>query len=137
MIYIMDKELGTKYKLNLSLENFILIKLLLPLSYVLYGLTVAFVLTIIGFSDTLSLTLLGAAYLVNIPLSISKKYRSPIDRLFSFLASPVLDSIVTVDNPEANTERINKTSIRVIEQALNSDEVLKLCKNVNKCFHLN
>lgn len=137
MIYILDKETGDKYKVvSMSLKKLMLIRLLLPVSYVLYGLIVAFILTIIGFSDKLSLILLAVAYIVNIPLSVSKKQRSFIDILYSFLAAPILDSMLVLVNPQTKKERINEILIRGIEQ-VSTDKMLKLCEKFDRRFHLN
>jgi len=74
MIYLIDKETGQKYKLmNASPLKLMIVRLLLPVSYVFYGLIIAFVLKIIGFSGQLSLMLLAIAYIVNIPLSIHRE----------------------------------------------------------------
>ncbi len=133
MLYIMDKETGTKYKVvNVSLKKLALVRLLLPVSYVLYGLIIAFVLTMIDFSSKLSLTLLAIAYIVNIPLSVSKKHRSFIDMLHSFLAAPIIDSMLVLENPQAKRERIDERLIRQMEQ-VNTGEMLK---KFDKCLNL-
>jgi hypothetical protein len=90
---VINKITGESHKIEISYVKLMLIKLLLPVSYVLYGLIIATILKTFIPNSILLPIILVSAYLINIPMSLSKNGISFVDRIHNFLISPITNSM--------------------------------------------
>lgn len=99
MLYIKDNKTKCEYKINSV--SLLLIGFSYPISFLLYGISIALMFDIIGFkSDTVILCLV-VAYALELVLALANKL-SPVKILFAGFASlillPVLIKIVKTEN---------------------------------------
>lgn len=120
-----------------------LLRSLLPVSYLLYGLIIAVILTIAGVSIDKSVIILIIAYCMNIPLTLMKK-PSFVEIIYKCLATPVIRSMF-VDNPSRGNRKKSKSietmkdasTFKELDIAFSFRQILNMCKAFEKYFNLN
>lgn len=92
MIYIKDIKTKKEYTVNLSIKKLIFMRRLEPVAYMIYGSSIAVILTIAGISQETCIKILVAAYAINLILDIACKI-SPVRYIHMLLTRSLITSM--------------------------------------------
>ncbi|HEY3361491.1 MAG TPA: hypothetical protein VGK06_06570 [Methanosarcina sp.] len=133
---LLDKATGKRYKITISYRKLMLIRLLQPVSYVLYGLIVISILMIFGPFNKLSIIILIIAYLINIPMSLSGNGISFVDRIHAFLVSPITHSTLNMRTYLETKNFSSRETLLNVEEILITDGIIELSRKALSYINL-
>jgi hypothetical protein len=103
MLQLRDIKTGKEYKVDISIKKMILMRMLEPTSYLLYGLSVALIITVIGIPPETGVLILAVAYAANLILEVAYK-QSPARYIHMLLSRPIINSMFVDPNDLNNRD---------------------------------
>lgn len=92
MYYIKDIRTGEAFKIKTSTWKLALISMLRPTSHAIYGISIGAFFTLFGLAPNTIIVIMIAAYMVDVLFVLTGKI-APIDRIYEFLAIPIINSM--------------------------------------------
>jgi hypothetical protein len=143
---LLDKRQGRRYPIILNYKNLILVRLLYPVSHMVFGLIIASILSLFDIFNIFSLSFLIFAYIINIIMDVSENYVSFTQRIHSFLSAPLIHSTFeTQKSTKSRNKSRNKALSKILsngsvlielEEILSTLEIFRIYKKVINYFHL-
>jgi hypothetical protein len=97
VIYLRDVKTKKEYAVNLDIKKLILMRILEPTAYLLYGLIVALIIAIIGIPPETGALILVVTYVANLILEVAYR-QSPVRYIHTLLTRPTIASMFIEPN---------------------------------------
>lgn len=95
MYRITDTKTKKTIDVDIDHKKLAAIRSLNPVAYLAYGVSIGLLAYAVSIPVYTTLIILVLAYSVNIPLSLSQRFYAPVEYIHSYLAYPIMESMLT------------------------------------------